>query len=265
MSRKNFLLILFFICTFLFTFVPLSAQEEEGEIIIISERVGKEIDQEEREKFSLFQGINGFQSAVFIKLPDNRYLLKITYLDENSGELKIKRSQHSEASIKNSGDYIDRFEEIQAEKQKNQDLSKPHIVSSDSGEIQADQDTVYQKPGTAFFLELGGKPGCSVNVDFRINKSNRFSFGIHPLYNGSIIPSLMYYYLGGKNSNIEVGGGFSIIHSGVPDHFTRQLFHGVVGYRYQKKSGKLFRIGFTPLIIPDGFFPWIGISFGYSL
>jgi len=78
--------ILLIISIVLFLVGQLYAQEEEGEIIIISKRVGKEIDQEEREKFKLFQEIKGFQSAVYIKLPDNRYFLKITYLDENTGE-----------------------------------------------------------------------------------------------------------------------------------------------------------------------------------
>ena len=51
MSRKHFFSTIFFICSYLLTFIPLSAQEEQGEIIIISERVGKEIDAEERAKF----------------------------------------------------------------------------------------------------------------------------------------------------------------------------------------------------------------------
>ena len=74
MLQKYFLSMMLFICSYLLTFVPLAAQEEEGEIIIISERVGKEIDQTEREKFALFQEIKGFQSAAHIKLSDNRYL-----------------------------------------------------------------------------------------------------------------------------------------------------------------------------------------------
>ncbi len=36
------------------------------------------------------------------------------------------------------------------------------------GEIQAHQDTVYQEPGTAFYLELGGKYIGSVNVHFSV-------------------------------------------------------------------------------------------------
>jgi hypothetical protein len=54
MSRKQSLSIMLLIYTVLLTSVPLSAQQEEGEIII-SERVGKEIDPEEREKFNLCQ------------------------------------------------------------------------------------------------------------------------------------------------------------------------------------------------------------------
>ena len=49
MSRKYFFLIMIFISTFLLTLISLAAQEEQGEIIIISERVDKEIDPEERQ------------------------------------------------------------------------------------------------------------------------------------------------------------------------------------------------------------------------
>ena len=90
MSRK------YFLCSYLLTFMPLAAQEEEGEIIIISERVGKEIDQEENDKFKIFEGVKGFQSAVYIKLPDGRYFLKIIYQDEKTGEIKISRVLQSE-------------------------------------------------------------------------------------------------------------------------------------------------------------------------
>ena len=113
MYRNIFILIVVPVWIASVSFCQLSAQEEEGEIIIISERVGPEIDQEERDKFTLFQEVKGFQSAVYFKLPDNRYFLNITYVDENTGELKIVRTQQSVVSIKNSGHYIDRFEEIQ--------------------------------------------------------------------------------------------------------------------------------------------------------
>jgi hypothetical protein len=134
MSRKHFFSIVFFICSYLLTFMPLSAQEEEGEIIVISERVGKEIDQEENDKFKLFEGIKGFQSAVYIKLPDGRYFLKIIFQDDKTGEIKTSRTLQSEASIKNRGYYIDNFEEIQARKEEEERGSEIIIISERVGE-----------------------------------------------------------------------------------------------------------------------------------
>jgi hypothetical protein len=234
--------------------MPLAAQEEQGEIIIISERVGKEIDQQEREKFKLFEGINGFQSAVYIKLPDGRYFLKITYLDDETGELKISRIPQSEASIKNRGDYIDRFEEIEAKK---------------NDEIRTSQESVYQAPGTSFYLELMGKGFYSFNVDYRKSKTKAMALGLQWVEN-AFITSFMYYRFRGKTYRTEIGGGFSSV---VTNEGLNGVFiNGVYGYRFQKKNGPLFRIGFTPLIgIPftsKGRFvimPWAGISFGYSL
>ena len=49
--------------------------------------------------------------------------MKITYIDEMTGETKFKRIQQSKASIKNYGYKIDRFKEIQARKQQNQNVS----------------------------------------------------------------------------------------------------------------------------------------------
>ncbi|MBN1350705.1 hypothetical protein JXJ21_14910 [candidate division KSB1 bacterium] len=114
MHQKYFLSIASLICLFILSHQQLHAQEEEGEIIIISERVGEEIDRDERARFNLFQEIDGFQSAVYIKLPDNRYFLKITYLDEKTGKQKISHLQQSETSIKNRRKYLDHFEENQA-------------------------------------------------------------------------------------------------------------------------------------------------------
>ena len=257
MSRKYFLLIMIFICAFLLTLVPISAQEEEGEIIIISDRVGKEIDKEERDKFKLFEEIKEFQSAVYIKLPDGRYFLKITYLDEKTGELKISRTQQSEASIKNRGVYIDRFEEIQT--------SKIDIKQTRNHQ---DLKTDYLEPSTAFYLELGGKAFYSLNVDYRRNKSEAMSLGIQQVED-AFIPSLMYYRFRGETYRTEIGGGFSGIFD---DGFAGVFIHGVYGYRYQKKNRPLFRISFTPFIgLPftsAGRFvimPWVGISLGYSL
>lgn len=180
MFQKYFLSIIIFVNTFLLAFVSLSAQEE-GEIIIISDWIGKVIHAKE-----------------------NLY----------------------------------------------QNLSISQTVSSDSGEITDHQDVVYKEPGTAFFVELIGKPLSSINIDFRINKSSRFSLGIvsysesknedgKDKYVNSFMPNIMYYYLGGKkNKRFEIGGGFSvrpIWHKEINGDFPL-AFHGVIGYRYQKKK-----------------------------
>ena len=126
----------------------------------------------------------------------------------------------------------------------------------------------HQEPGTAFYLEMGGKLLSSLNVDFRINKANRYGIGIIPI-SGDLVLSLMYYHLGGKNYRFEIGGGLGYIvildKSIDREKFKGVIAFGVIGYRYQKKNGLLFRAGFTPLIFSDVFLPLVGVSFGYSL
>ena len=257
MSRGPFLLVMIIIFAFFLIIIPLFAQEE-GEIIVISEKVGKEIDKEESDRFKLFGDIKGFQSAVYLQLPDSSYFLKITYLDDKTGEIKISRIQQSEVSIKNRGIYIDRFEEINANKIDIEQARKHQELKTD----------YYLEPSTAFYLELGGKLFYSFNVDYRRNKSEAMSLGIQQVEDG-FIPSFMYYRFRGETYRTEIGGGFSCIFD---DGFAAVAIHGVYGYRYQKKNGPLFRISFIPFIgIPfkrDGRFiimPWVGISLGYSL
>ena len=91
------------------------AQDETREIIIISDRVGEEINNEEREKFNLFPGVSGFQSARYYKNTENLYFLEITYVDEKSGELKTNHIQQSIESIQNRAYTIDNFDKIQSE------------------------------------------------------------------------------------------------------------------------------------------------------
>lgn len=121
-------------------------------------------------------------------------------------------------------------------------------------------------PGTALYYELFGKFFSSANVDFPINRSNRIGFGISPVY-GDIVPTIMYYHLQGERSYFEIGGGLGyviILTDDEHEEFKGITYHGVIGYRYQKKNGLLFRAGFTPIVFSDKFIPWIGVSIGYS-
>ena len=148
-------------------------------------------------------------------------------------------------------------------------------------EKQAHQDTTYQVPGTAFFVELLGKPLPGINADFRINKSSRFSLGVNCYYYYeeeseeqeeivvfSFIPNIVYYYLlGKKNKRFEIGAGLGVMPVWHKDYNFDSpiLIHGVIGYRYQIKNGLLFRIGLTFNKYDDLGLFFLGISLGYSL
>lgn len=124
------------------------------------------------------------------------------------------------------------------------------------------------QPCTSIFIELMGKGFLSGNVDFRKKESQAMSVGFQPLE--GLLPNVMYYYLGGKRHRVEIGGGLS---AGVNRNFKLSvaMVHGVIGYRYQKKKGLLFRAGFTPLYVifinsrdDNKLYPLGGLSLGYS-
>jgi len=81
---------------------------EMGEIGVISERTGEVIDLEIRNKYRIFLGYKGFQTAVLYKLPDGKYIFKITYLDEVKGEEKIKLLPQTALDIKRIKEYIEK-------------------------------------------------------------------------------------------------------------------------------------------------------------
>jgi len=137
-----------------------------------------------------------------------------------------------------------------------------------SCELYSQEKDYNSEPGPAMYLEMGGKFYTSINVDIGINESNRISLGVSPV-EPDIVPSVMYYHLSGNSNRFEVGGGLGFVVV-LDTEIERKKFKGVVafgviGYRYQKTNGFLFRAGFTPLIYSDVFLPLVGISIGYSL
>jgi hypothetical protein len=131
-------------------------------------------------------------------------------------------------------------------------------------------------PTTSLYIELGGKFIPSINVDFRKRENAAISIGISYWQDSEehkqslFIPSVMGYYLCGTRHRLELGGGLGPF-IGTYKGLASMMFFGDVGYRYQKKKGLIFRIGFTPCLgipIAEGVrfmaFPWAGISFGYS-
>ncbi len=130
MFKKLFFTALLFISTAFFSSGQIYAQEEEGKIIVISEKVGEVIDSEENKKYNLFPAIKGFQSGVFLRLSDGSYVFKVTNIDETTGEEKVKRIPITESIIKIYGSSIDQFKEIQLEskeKKKEKKVEKPPL------------------------------------------------------------------------------------------------------------------------------------------
>lgn len=134
-----------------------------------------------------------------------------------------------------------------------------------------DEDAINKNFGKSIFLEVGGKGYASANYGFRLKQHSRISLGIGIAdFNADLYPTpaFMYYFLAGKKKSffeLGIGAGFAVgadFSSGVP-----LIYSGVIGYRYQKPGGLLFRAGITP--ITDGLqsyaFPSLGISIGYSL
>ena len=153
------------------------------------------------------------------------------------------------------------------------------LPAQDDAAIGATNDQV----GFTLFGELGGKGFFSINAGFRLNDHHRISVGLTALdydtqnesSNDELdthtwpSPGVMYYYLHGSGkSRFELGAGIStspfLGEDYKPDDSPLSL-HAVIGYRYQKKKGLLFRAGLTPFYRPRVWFlPLIGVSFGYN-
>jgi hypothetical protein len=63
----------------------LSQDNSEAGVLALSKMIGDTLDFVESEKYGLFRTIEGFQSAVLFKFPDNTYAFKVNYVDEMSG------------------------------------------------------------------------------------------------------------------------------------------------------------------------------------
>lgn len=250
MSGKCLLSIVLFIYIVFFSLGQLSAQEEDGEIIIISDRVGKEIDQEEREQFKLFEGIKGFQSAVYIKPPYGKYISEIAYIDETTKGLRIDRTQQSEASIRMRGYYVDHFEEIKAKKRQN-------VISDTSKSSDIKEKDFYITPYLGFSTLVG-----SIGIEFQYK---HFGFDIGDLVqvqnvNHCLTGGIRYYFNSNHNSwFIGLGGGIALDEpkqnedlrvNGEPVGYVIDKYMGTIfGYRWKWWKALNLNLGIGPSIV----------------
>ena len=119
-----------------------------------------------------------------------------------------------------------------------------------------------------FSDSFGGRIGISYISEFNI---------ITKIDNLFVVPATINYFIGNRNSKMEIGVG--IVYASVGNSHSSNIFGfksghnsaspirgtATFGYRYQPKDGGLvFRIGFTPFFGSGKFFPSGGISFGAS-
>lgn len=68
--------------------ITASSEWKEGQVIILSPKVGETIDLEERNYYGIFLGSLNFHSAVVLQLPDSSYVAEIT--EEQDGGKKVR-------------------------------------------------------------------------------------------------------------------------------------------------------------------------------
>ena len=74
--------------TFEYTVVePEPEEEKEPEIVTINDGVGDEIDLEERNRYGLFQDVEGFHTVSYYKQPDGNYTIQLVTLDKDGNEV----------------------------------------------------------------------------------------------------------------------------------------------------------------------------------
>ena len=106
-----------------------TVREVSGTIVIVSPAVGREIDFDEGNQLSVFQGVTeytkyhnmptltqpiaGFQSAVFLKLSDDQYGICVTFRDEAGTRCRLLHIRNAE-ELYRIRDYIHQVADVQA-------------------------------------------------------------------------------------------------------------------------------------------------------
>lgn len=147
------------------------------------------------------------------------------------------------------------------------------FVTSCFGQDSTDVDNKFKYYNNVQIEILGSGAVYSVNYERTILNGNRFktlaqigiSFWGNKSWKGFVIPIAVNELISFNRHHIEVGTGVS------PNFVWRTdqsrewdyFLMGRIGYRYQNPKKKfIFRIGYTPIILPE-FGHWGGVAFGY--
>ncbi|MFQ6673805.1 MAG: hypothetical protein ACE5GH_03335 [Fidelibacterota bacterium] len=86
---------------------------QQGEIIVLSRKVGTTVDAEEKDILGLFPGVEGFESAQFFKLDGDRYVARIVTLDHT--RRRMTKKHYTWKQIQRMKYQVDRYPEITEE------------------------------------------------------------------------------------------------------------------------------------------------------
>jgi hypothetical protein len=148
MRKKIFLMIL--VGLTLLSIPKRVLAQDSDKVVILSPRVGSVIDAAERERYELFQGIKGFDRAVFLQTPEKTHYAKIMSIGAD-GARRDTTVQYSEDVLKVLAERIEHFEDLKEKRYHMGDQpTKIELAESTmirTGEtvardLQAQQDTV---------------------------------------------------------------------------------------------------------------------------
>ena len=139
-----------------------------------------------------------------------------------------------------------------------------------------------QSKPNSFYLELVGSGGLySINYDrlFTENFGARIGFMYFEAdwlfyfldVDMFLIPTTLNFLVGTGKHKFELGAGPVFVFGSAsffgsdPVSGSGVAWTGTIGYRYQQNDGGfMWRVGFTPVLFSGEFYPYGGISFGFS-
>ncbi len=137
-NKKLAVLVICMVCL-----TAISTSQSSDRVIIVSPRVGTEIDQQERLYYYLFQSFDKFQQGVFYVTPDDSFYVRIR-LQTAKGEQDTV-IQYSKNALMRFAEKIDHIEEIIAGTYKMGSTS-PKIIVADGEQFVRDTVQYYSFP-----------------------------------------------------------------------------------------------------------------------
>ncbi|UCC83683.1 MAG: hypothetical protein JSW46_01745 [Gemmatimonadota bacterium] len=120
------------------------------------------------------------------------------------------------------------------------------------------------------FLELAGNSafGFTVNYELGVTRTLgvRLGYGQDLYSDTKVWPFTLAALVGNGSSKFELSGGVVMVEENMSGDWdwdgTRVFATGFIGYRFQPRSGFLFRVGVIPLLWTNNQLPWVGLSLG---